>query len=304
MASQIAYPAVGVSQTVARRVPAPSSRNSSSKSSKSSSSSNRRLPSASQIMKGINTTSKPDTKPKPDVDPYPGIEAILHKAHKMRPFKASDEEQRIAALAQILSVNMPHPDLINRMERDHAILISKWHANNDFLPIDKRQPFPYTRAREFRHLPEFKTGAKPVPDWLAKMNEEQASYEALPQESRDRAQALVNNEIVALRNAFKLESFDPYEQEWKAVNIRGYTSGNAYRAYRIFSKDQHDLLAAYTATPTHENKKLLLQHIQDHGKLILDAPKPDAPKPKSKTDISSSQPTRINKLHVGKATDV
>lgn len=284
---------VGASQTVSRRVPASSSRHSSA-SSKSS-----KLPSASDIMK-----AKSDPKSKVEVDPYPGIDAILHKARKMRPFKSSDTEQRTAALAQLLNVNIPHPDYITRMEREHAALVSKWHADNDFLPVDKRQPFPYTRAREVRHLPEFKNASKSVPEWLKRMNEEQETYDALPQDVKDRAQSLVDSEIKQLRNDFKLEKFNPYDQEWKAVNVRGYNSGKAYRAYRLFSQDQHDLLASYSANPTPESKKILLQHIQDHGQLILSPPKPDAPAPKS-APKSAPKPTSQppSRVHVGSVMD-
>jgi hypothetical protein len=321
MSSQQSLVAVGPGQTMARLVPAPSSsssnssRRSSAKSSVKSSNprNNTKRLSAAEIMKGKKDapSASPALKSN-DTDPYPGIDAVVHKAFKMRPYKSSDAEQRLEALKHLLNTNSPHPDHIHRMERDYAAKVAEWHADNDFLPAAQRKPFPYVRAREFRHLPEFKNKSKDMPNWLKQANEDLARYEALPQAVKDKAEADIAAEIASIRDEFKLTKFRRYDMEWNAANIRGYADGRAYRAYRLFSEDQHELLRKFNAEPNHNNKKALLQHINDHGELIREdlVPKQDAPKPKPKAEPENKKGARALKralmrgVAVGKPTDV
>lgn len=244
-------------------------------------------------MKGKTPTKTNNT------EAYPGIQAILNKAFKIRPVASSDNEQRLRALQLLLNTSNPHPDYIQRMEREHAQLVSKWTADNHFLPINQQAPYPYSRPREVRHLPEYKAG-KPMPDWLARMNDEQARFDALPQSIKDDAAKLVQQETLALRNNNKTTKWDRYDQEWKATNILGYSSGTNYRAYKLFSQDQHDLLQLFKTTPTPENKKTLLAHVAAHGELIAEVPKPDPPAP-HKPAANQKQTTKV---HIGKPTDV
>jgi len=241
--------------------------------------------SASEIMKGVKSS-----KEKEVVDPYPGIDAIVACAFKMRPYSNTDEEQRIRALTHLLSGRCPGA-FVDRMERDYAKKVALWRANGG--------QFPYCRAREFRHLPEFKSGAKSMPDWLVQMNEEQARYDAAPEELKQAAAVQVAKEEAEMRKEFALVQFDREDMEWKAVNLIGFWGGRAYRAYRIFRAEQAELLAQFAAKQV--EKKVLLAHATQHGELVPNLPKADPPAPKKKEEKAAQAVPK--KVQVGSVMD-
>jgi hypothetical protein len=239
-------------------------------------------------MKGVKSSKEKEVV---ITDPYPGIDAIISCAFKMRPYANTDEEQRIRALTHIFGGRYPGA-FVDRMERDYARKVALWRANGG--------QFPYCRAREFRHLPEFKSGAKSMPDWLAQMNEEQDRYDALPEDVKEAAAVKVAKEEVEIRKEFALEKFDREDMEWKAENVIGFWGGRAYRAYRIFRQEQAELLSKLKSNQV--EKKVILAHATQHGELVPNLPKPDPPAPKKK-EVKVAPPSIPNKLHIGSATE-
>ena len=126
---------------------------------------------ARQIMKGVAT--------KASSDPYPGLDAILKKARKLKPFSDSDKEQRLRALYEMVPTGILAGgvrEMVGRMEMDYLRAVSAWRADNWLVPVSKETEFPYSRTRNLGDAanPDFKYGS----GWLPRPNSDSgANYD-------------------------------------------------------------------------------------------------------------------------------
>ena len=317
--------------------------------------------SASEIMKA----KKPSAPV--NVDPYPGLDAILKKSRKLKPFSDTDREQRLRALRELApSGVLPAgiATLAERMERDYARAVSDWRANNWLLPVDKESEFPYSRTRNIGDAanPDFKYGSawlprpdtdsgvnydsegERIPHSVEMENIERAAimresdlrikgieerdpvlYEKMageyadmlkqwnlsnlknafkPRPADDKVLLKMKSENPTIRKTYNSTKFNRYDEMWATYTSDGYTISPRFRAFKLFSKEQQKLKDIYESTPTPENKKTLLEHVKNHGELVVNLPTPD-PTPKKEAPKPEPKPSKKGvKTIVGNATDL
>jgi hypothetical protein len=241
----------------------------------------------------------------PPKDDYPGLEAILKKARKIKPFSDSDAEQRQRALDSMLPLGIfprMREILHGRMEKEFIEAVAKWRADNWLLPVEKETEFPYARTRNLVD-PFVKYGNL----WLRRGYDSGFSYDGEGEsigfptylENICRANAVemidlaikgveqwftpepallekMKAENAVQKKLFESTEFDRYEEVLKTYYSDGYTISGRFRAFKLYSKEQQKLLEAYEAKPDAETKKALLQHVYKHGQLIRDCPKEDS----------------------------
>jgi len=262
--------------------------------------------------------------PKVSSDGYPGLDAILKKARKIKPFSTSDKEQRLRALYELVPTGVLPAgvrDMVERMEKDYAQAVAAWRADNWLLPPEKESEFPYSRTKNIGDAgdPLVKYGAKWLPkdgDSGTQLDSEGESIsfskymdnilraaiietsdlriKGVPtvpdtETGEDFKRVLENmrSENAAIKTMFDRFQFDRYEEVRRSYSTSGYTITNRFRAFKLFSREQQRLLDAYLADPKPESKKALLAHANTHGELVRDLPKQDPPAPKPK-----AEPTR------------
>lgn len=263
--------------------------------------------SARDIMHG---KTAPDGKAQAQPqDDYPGLEAILKKARKMKPFLDTDLEQAHRALDSMLPLGTfqrMREILHGRMEQDLVKAIAKWRADNWLLPVDKESEFPYARTRNL-----FDPMERYGNLWLRKYYDCGFKYDgegedlSFPEymENCARANAVemidlaikgveqwwkpdvallekMKVENVSLKKEYANTEFDRHEEVLKTYMSDGYMISGRFRAFKLYSKEQQKLLEAFEAKPTAETKKELLQHVYKHGQLVRDVPKEDSHKKK------------------------
>jgi hypothetical protein len=271
--------------------------------------------------------------------PYPGLDAILKKSRKLKPFSDTDREQRLRALRELTPTGVLPAGidkLAERMERDYARAVSNWRADNWLLPVDKESEFPYSRTRNIGDAanPYFKYGSAWLPyrdtdsgvnydsegerisHYVEMENIERAAImresdlrikgieERKPRAADDRVLLKMKSENPIIRKTHNSTKFNRYDEMWATYTLNGYTISPRFRAFKLFSKEQQKLKDTYESTPTPENKKTLLDHVKNHGELVVNLPTPD-PKPKKEVLKSEPKPSKKGvKTIVGNATDV
>jgi hypothetical protein len=262
----------------------------------------------------------PDGKAQPQPqDDYPGLEAILKKARKQKPFLDTDLEQAHRALDSMLPLGIfPRMREIfhGRLEHDLVKAIAKWRADNWLLPVEKESEYPYARTRNLFN-PYVKYGNL----WLRKNYASGFKYDgegenlSFPEfmENCARANAVemidlaikgveqwwkpdaedlvllekMKVENASLKKVYANFEFDRYQQVWKTYDREGHTISGEFRAFKLYSKEQQKLLEAYESKPTAETKKELLQHVYKHGQLVRDVPKEDSYKKEKKVETKA-----------------
>jgi hypothetical protein len=282
-------------------------------------------------MKGASSTPAS----KNNADPYPGLDAILKKSRKIKPFSNTDAEQRLRALHELVPTGVLRPgvaDMVDRMEKDYARAVSNWRADNWLLPTDKESEFPYSRTRNLV-TPMVKYGAAwlPAKDWdaghpydsegesigfsqylenIRRAGLIEASdlsikgIATVPEDEKDPVLKKMQGENVTIRETFMNTHFNRYDEVWKSYSIAGYTITNRFRAFKLFSKQQQKLLETYESTPTRESKKALLDHVNQHGELVNNIPKPDPPARREVPPPPPKKSKKGAKTIIGNATDV
>ena len=101
---------------------------------------------------------------------YPGLDAILKKARKLKPFSETDREQRVRALLELMPTGILRGGvniLIGHMERDYLMAVATWRADNWLRPASQESEFPYSRTRNIGDAgnADFKYGAAWLPHW-------------------------------------------------------------------------------------------------------------------------------------------
>lgn len=267
---------------------------------------------ASEIMKGVGA------KKVADVDPYPGLDAILKKARKIKPFSDTDAEQRRRALDTLLPVgDLPagREKYVKRMEDDYVRAVARWRADNWLLPVEKETEFPYARTRNLVD-PLVKYGAK----WLPRFGDSGPAFDSegedigfhqqlenntradIMEDADMRIKGLGTNayedgtnpvflrmkaENADIRREFSQTKFDRFHQMLRTHQVSGYTISRPFRAFKLFSREQQRLLEDWeTAKEAEkaEKKKALLAHVAAHGQLVRDVPEADPPAPKPKVE--------------------
>jgi hypothetical protein len=238
-------------------------------------------------------------------DGYPGLDAILHKARKMKPFLLSDLDQCHRALDSMLPLGTfarTREILHGRMEQDLVKAIAKWRADNWLLPPEKESEFPYARTRNlFDPLVKYgnlwlrkyydcgfnydgegeSIGFHKYMDNCARANAVEMidlAIKGVPQWFTPDASLLekMKAENAELKKAYAGTEFDRHEEVLKTYFSDGYMITGRFRAFKLYSKEQQRLLDAYETTPNAETKKELLQHVYKHGQLVHKVPEEDS----------------------------
>lgn len=279
--------------------------------------------SARDIMQG-KTNPNSNAPPKDD---YPGLDAILKKARKLKPFSDTDAEQRQRALDSMLPLGIfprMREILHGRMEKEYIEAVAKWRADNWLLPVEKETEFPYARTRNLVD-PMVKYGNL----WLRRGYDSGFSYDSegesigfptymenigranavemidlaikgLPQwwKADESLLAKMKAENASLKKHFESTEFDRYEEVLKTYYRDGYTIDGRFRAFKLYSKEQQKLLEAYEAKPDAETKKALLQHVYKHGHLVRDVPKEDSyvKKPEEKKVVQKKAEVKVGSV--------
>jgi hypothetical protein len=271
---------------------------------------------ASEIMKGVGV------KKVVEVDSYPGLDAILKKARKIKPFSDTDKEQRRRALDMLLPSGVlegGRERYAQQMEEDYVRAVAKWRADNWMLPIEKETEFPYSRTRNLGDAADrlYKYGANwlPTRDTDSGPNydsegEDLSFYQQTENNTRAdimedadmRIKGLGTNayedgtnrvflkmkaENAGIRKEFSGTKFNRFNEMMRTHEISGYTITPRFRAFKLFSREQQRLLEDWESAPAEEKaekKKVLLAHVAAHGQLVRDVPEADPPAPKSKVE--------------------
>lgn len=293
---------------------------------------------ASEIMKGVGV------KKVVDVDPYPGLDAILKKARKIKPFSDTDKEQRRRALEMLLPVGVlegGRERYAQQMEDDYVRAVAKWRADNWMLPIEKETEFPYSRTRNLGDAadPLYKYGAKwlPTRDTDSGPNydsegEDIGFYMTLENNTRadimedadmrikglgtnvyedgtNRVLLKMKAENAGIRKQYSGVKFDRLE-EVLYTRRPGYTISARFRAFKLFSREQQRLLEDWESAPAEEKakkKKALLAHVAAHGQLVRDVPEADPRPPKEKKEekkVAEKKPVAVKVGSVLEVVDV
>lgn len=265
-------------------------------------------------------------------DPYPGLEVILKKSRKEKPFLDTDAAQRARALQGQLPLGVlpaGREKMVARMEEDYTRAVAKWRADNWMLPVEKETEFPYSRTRNLVD-PMFKYGAA----WLPKNYDSGFSFDhegeeiGFPQymENVTRADIMEESDMrikglgtgvyddshpvltkmkaenAGLKKEFGRVKFDRYKEMMRTHEEPGYTISGRFRAYKLFTREQQRLLEEWAADKTAEKKKALLDHVAAHGQLVRDVPEADPPAPKPKKEVVVQK--KPVKVEVGSVLDV
>lgn len=265
-------------------------------------------------------------------DSYPGLEAILKKSRKEKPFLDTDAAQRARALQGLLPLGVlpgGREKMAERMEADYVRAVAKWKADNWMVPVDKETEFPYSRTRNLVD-PMFKYGAA----WLPKNYDSGFSFDSegedigfsqhmenvtradIMEEADMRIKGLgtgvydeshpvlakMKAENAGLKKDFGRVKFDRYKQMLKTYEEPGYTIGRPFRAYKLFTREQQRLFEEWESAKTAEKKKALLDHVAAHGQLIREVPEADVHVPKPKKEVVVQK--KPVKVEVGSVLDV
>jgi len=260
--------------------------------------------SARDIMHGKTAPTESSQIPQDD---YPGLEAILKKARKIKPFEMTEEEQMKKALDSMLPLGIfprMRELLHGRMRQDYVRAVAKWRADNWLVAVDRETEFPYARTRNIVD-PRIKYGSF----WLRKDYDCGLKFDGegetiswperlqnirralwiemgdlkmkgielgwMPTDGDKEEMEKMKAENAGLRKLFENTEFDRYEEVMKTYEVDGYTITGRYRAFKLFSKEQQKLLQEWEAEQTAEKKKTLLAHVYKHGQLIATCPKAD-----------------------------
>lgn len=275
--------------------------------------------SARDVMHGKTLPTEPASQQQQD--DYPGLEAILKKARKTKPFESSEEEHMAKALDSMLPLGIfprMRELLQGRMRQEYIQAVAKWRADNWLLPVEKETEFPYARTRNLVD-PRIKYGSF----WLRKDYDCGFKYDGegenlswaqrmenirralwiesgdlkmkgvdtkwVPTEEDIKEMEKMKSENASLRKSFETTEFDRYEEVMKTYTQDGYTISGHYRAFKLFSKEQQKLLQEWESNPTAENKKTLLAHVYKHGQLIRECPKADPIVKKTKEELAAQK---------------
>jgi hypothetical protein len=260
-------------------------------------------------MKGASSTSASK-----NLDPYPGLDAILKKSRKIKPFSTTDLEQRRRALHELVPTGVLRTgvaDMEVRMEKDYIRAVSNWRADNWLLPVSEESEFPYSRTKNIGDAGNilFKYGA----NWLPKVGFDAGSSRpdailraailetndlrlksipTIPDEERPdnylATLVAMDKEDDKLIVEYDTTKFNRHDEMWKTYMFPGHTITPLFRAFKLFSLQQLDLFNKFKTNPTKENKKALLDHASRHGELLPNLPEHDSykkapPKPLPKS---------------------